>query len=204
MVSSLYHLNICWLSLAWIHLTNEKSGILCCSLIKSQWATNIETFSFNFNLHSCFLINVNSPVQLSRYFIGIHISSYACWKPQRVNGEQRNVKVLKPELQNLSASSVSQRVVVKDYLLSWFERWHSQVRAAGTAEGIPKVTLNTQNNTIFVKDDKKNLSQENRRIEANLLTLPHADFGRLDFCFSLFSWSSSSASPHVLHSDGRE
>ena len=32
-----------------------------------------------------------------------------------------------------------------------------------------------------------------------ILTLPHADFGRLVFCCPLLSCSNSSASPHVLH-----
>lgn len=42
---------------------------------------------------------------------------------------------------NVLVSGVCQRVVVQDDLLPGFERWHSQVRAAGATEGITKVTL---------------------------------------------------------------
>lgn len=40
-----------------------------------------------------------------------------------------------------AVSSVRQRVVVQYNLLSWFERWHPQIRTAGTSERITKITL---------------------------------------------------------------
>lgn len=40
-----------------------------------------------------------------------------------------------------ATSSVRQRVGVEENLLSWFERRHPQVRAAGAPEGVAQVTL---------------------------------------------------------------
>lgn len=132
-------------------------------------------------------------LKLSNQEAWVWLASLVNYWGHKATSTRQRWRPIRGKKDGTSGSSVRQRLVVQNDLLSRFERRHPQVRAAGASEGVAEVTLSTDR----MKVSMSSLIRGDRN--QSTLTLPQADFGRLVFCLPLLSSSSSSARPHVLH-----